>query len=41
VVDEDRYRKITLMDLKPELFTTDETQGWIHIKSIKNLKNME
>jgi len=29
------------MDLKPELFTTDESKGWIHVKSIKNLKNME
>jgi len=25
VVDEDRYRKLCLMDLKPELFTTDES----------------
>ena len=41
VVDEDRYRKLQLMDLMPELFTTDEKAGWIHIKSIKNLKNME
>lgn len=28
------------MNLRPELFTTDEKEGWIHIKSIKNLKNM-
>lgn len=37
VVDEDRYRKIKLMNLEPELFTTDPTKGWIHIKAIKNL----
>ena len=40
VVDEDRYRKIQLMDLSPELFTTDPKQGWIHVKSIKDLKTM-
>ncbi len=28
------------MDLRPDLFTTNESEGWIHIKSIKNLKNM-
>lgn len=28
------------MNLRPELFTTNEKEGWIHIKSIKNLKNM-
>ena len=40
VVDEDRYRKIELIDLHPEIFTTDPELGWIHVKSIKNLKNM-
>lgn len=37
VVDEDRLRKLTLMDLEPDLFTTDQL-GWIHIKSIKDLR---
>lgn len=37
VVDEDRLRKLTLMDLEPDLFTTN-VEGWIHIKSIKDLR---
>lgn len=37
VVDEERYRKIVLMDLRPELFTTDPKAGWIHVKQIKSL----
>jgi len=41
VVDEDRYRKLQLMDLRTDLFTTNPKEGMIHIKSIKNLKNME
>ena len=41
VVDEDRYRKICTMDLRPELFTTKEEEGWIHIKSIKDLKKFD
>ncbi len=41
VVDEDRYKKIKLMELSPELFTTDPAKGWIHVKNIKNLKNTE
>ena len=40
VVDEDRYRKLCLMDLKPELFTTDPDLGRIHIKAIKSLSSM-
>ena len=38
VVDEDRMRQVQQMELKPWLFTTDASQGWIHVKSIKNLK---
>ncbi|TNV81426.1 hypothetical protein FGO68_gene16207 [Halteria grandinella] len=38
VVDEERYKKLQLMDLEPELFTTDTTKGWIHVKPIKSLK---
>ena len=41
VVDEDRMRKIKLMDLKPELFTTDPTESLIHIRSIRDLKAHE
>jgi len=40
-VDEDRYRKLSIMDLRPDLFTTDPKLGWIHIKSIKDLKKYE
>ncbi len=29
------------MDLKPELFTTKVDEGWIHIKSIKDLKKYD
>ena len=41
VVDEDRYRKIALMDLKPELFTTDPSASRLHIRSIRDLKAHE
>ena len=41
VVDEERYKKIALMDLKPELFTTDPTESRIHIRSIRDLKAHE
>ena len=41
VVDEDRYRKICAMDLRPELFTTKCEEGWIHIKSIRDLKKYD
>ena len=41
VVDQDRYYKIRLMDLKPELFTTDPSESRIHIRSIRDLKSHE
>ena len=41
VVDEDRMRKIKLMDLSPEYFTTNPNEGFIHVKNIKNLKSMD
>lgn len=41
VVDEDRMRKITLMDLSPEYFTTDPSQGFIHFKKITELKTLD
>jgi DNA cross-link repair 1B protein len=41
VVDEDRLRKIKLMELRPELFTTDPTKSKIHIRSIRDLKGHE
>lgn len=41
VVDEDRMRKIKLMDLRPELFTTNPSEGWVHFKYIKDLKNLD
>ena len=41
VVDEERYKKIRLMDLKPELFTTDPSVSWIHVRSIRDLKAHE
>lgn len=41
VVDEDRMRKVKQMNLKPYMFTTDPSEGWIHVKNIKDLKNMD
>jgi hypothetical protein len=41
VVDEDRMRKVTQMELKPWLFTTDPTKGWIHVKGIRDLKKYD
>lgn len=41
VVDEDRYRKLSIMNVRPDLFTTDASQGWIHVKSIKDLKKFD
>jgi hypothetical protein len=41
VVDEERMRKIKTMDLRPEVFTTDPSKGWIHIKSIKSLSSLD
>ena len=39
VVDEERMSKIKLMDLNPEKFTLDPTQGWIYMKNVKDLRN--
>ena len=41
VVDEDRMRKVRQMDMKPWLFTTDQSEGWIHVKNIKDLRNLD
>lgn len=41
VVDEDRMRKVKLMDLNPEYFTTNASEGFIHIKNIRELKTMD
>lgn len=43
VVDDDRYRKVKLLDLSPELFTTDPTDSTakIHVKHIRELKLYE
>ena len=41
VVDEDRLRKIKLMNLRPELFTTEPKASKIHIRSIRDLKGHE
>ena len=31
--------KIKLMNLKPEKFTLDPSQGWIYMKNVKDLRN--
>ena len=41
VVDEDRFRIVNQIDLQPELFTTDPTQGWIHVINIRKLSSMD
>ena len=43
LVDEDRYRKIKLLDLTPELFTTDQNDpnARINVKHIRDLKKYE
>ena len=43
LVDEDRYRKIKLLDLTPELFTTDQNDpnARVHVKHIRDLKKYE
>lgn len=43
LVDEDRYRKIKLLDLSPELFTIDQNDpnARIHVKHIRDLKKYE
>jgi len=41
VVDEERMRKAKVMDLKPHMFTTDADEGFIHCKSIMELRHMD
>jgi hypothetical protein len=41
VVDEERMKKLKLIGLRPELFTTDQNASLFHIKSIKNLVNFD
>ena len=41
VVDEDRMRKIKTMNLRPEVFTTDPSKGWIHVKNVQSLKTLD
>lgn len=41
VVDEDRFRKITLLELEPELYTTDPEEGWIYVKTKEERKRMD
>ena len=45
VVDEDRYRKVKLLDLSPELFTTSTSlsvkEAKIHVKHIRDLNKFE
>jgi DNA cross-link repair 1B protein len=43
VVDSDRYRKVQLLNLSPEMFTTDPDipNAMIHVKHIRELKNHE
>ena len=41
VVDEDRYNKIKLLGLEPDLYTTDEEEGWIHVKTKEERKRMD
>jgi len=41
VVDEDRYKKIKLLGLEPELYTTNPDEGWLHIKTKEQRKYMD
>ncbi|CAI2367870.1 unnamed protein product [Moneuplotes crassus] len=41
IVDEERYRKIQLLDLEPELYSTNPDDGWIHIKTKEERKGMD
>ena len=41
VVDHDRYRKIELLNLEPELYTTDPEEGWIVLKTREDRKYMD
>ena len=34
-------QKAKIMNLQPEKFTTDPNEGWIHVKGIKELRNMD
>ncbi len=34
-------KKIKSINLKPELFTLNKNEGWIYVKNIKDLKNMD
>jgi len=41
VVDEERYRKIKLLNLDIDLYTTDPEGGWIHVKTKEERKGMD
>ena len=41
MVDEERMKKVRLMDLSPEKFTTDPEASLFHIKSIKDLNTFD
>ena len=41
VVDQERYRKIELLGLEPELYTTDPDKGWIFVKTKEERKEMD
>jgi hypothetical protein len=41
VVDQERMKKIQLMKLTPERFTTDPEESLFHIKSIKDLNGFD
>lgn len=41
VVDEDRYQKIKLLNLDPELYTTDPEEGFIYVKTKEERKRMD
>jgi len=41
VVDNERMAKVKLMDLRPELFTTNPDESLFHIKSIKDLNGFD
>lgn len=41
VVDQERYRKIELLGLEPELYTTDPEEGFIIVKTKEERKEMD
>jgi DNA cross-link repair 1B protein len=41
VVDDERMKKVRLMNLSPEKFTTDSEKSLFHIKSIKDLNTFD